>query len=45
MVKVKDSSVCKFHTQIIIRVSERKNKKTRGSRGEGEEAIWIELKN
>lgn len=36
MVKWKDSSVHKFQTQIIIRVSERKNKKTRGSREEGE---------
>ena len=45
MVKLKDSSVSKFHTQIIVRVSERKNKRTRGSRGEVEEGIWIVLKN
>lgn len=45
MVKWKDSSVHKFQTQIIIRVSQRKNKKTRGSREEGEGGIWVELKN
>ena len=46
MVKLKDSSVHKFQTQIIIRVLERKNKKTGGRVGAGGKGgIWIELKN